>query len=66
MLTFLVNQTYNEAFWGVYFVRIPPKNLHSNLVLVVILVLESKRKVSIVKWQCVSSDMTYKEISEKN
>ena len=43
----------------------PPKNLHSNLVLVVVLVVEFKPKVSIVKWHCVSSDMPYKEISEK-
>ena len=46
--------------------RIPKKTFHLNLVLVVVLVLQSKRKVSIVKWHCVSSDMIYKEISEKN
>ena len=42
MLTFSVNQKYNEAFRGVYFLRIREKKIPSNLVLVVILVLESK------------------------
>ena len=42
MLTFSVNQKYNEAFRGVYFLRIREKKIQSNLVLVVILVLESK------------------------
>ena len=46
--------------------RIPKKTFHLNLVLVVVLVLQSKPKVSIVKCHCVSSDMIYKEISEKN
>ena len=43
MLTFSVNQEYNEAFRGVYFLRMrEKKKIQSNLVLVVILVLESK------------------------
>ena len=42
VLTFSVNQKYNEAFRGVYFLRIREKKIQSNLVLVVILVLESK------------------------
>ena len=42
MLTFSVNQEYNEAFQGVNFLRIREKKIQSNLVLVVILVLESK------------------------
>ena len=46
--------------------RIPKKTFHLNLVLVVVLVLQSKPKVSIVKWHCVSSDMIYKERSVKN
>ena len=43
VLTFSVNQEYNEAFRGVYFLRMrKKKKIQSNLVLVVILVLESK------------------------
>ena len=42
MLTFLVNQKYNEAFRGIYVLRIiREKTFKSNLVLIV-LVLESK------------------------
>ena len=36
----------NEAFWGVYCLTIRKKNLNSNLVLVVALVLESKRSLT--------------------
>ena len=32
----------NEAFQGVYILRMPEKNFKSNLVLVVVLILESK------------------------
>ena len=38
----MVNQKYNEAFRGVCFLRIREKNSQSNLVLVAVLVPESK------------------------
>ena len=46
VITFLVNQNYNEGFRGVYFfvvlfLRIRRANVKSNLALVAVLVLES-------------------------
>ena len=43
VITFLVNQNYNEAFRDVYFflLRTRRANFKSNLALVVVLVLES-------------------------
>ena len=43
VITFLVNQNYSEAFWGVYFFLLKTRraNFKSNLALVVVLVLES-------------------------
>ena len=40
---FTGEKKYNEEFWGVYFLTIREKNFKSNLLLVVVLVLESKR-----------------------
>ena len=45
VLTFLVNQKYEEASWGIYFFRIN-KDFHSNLVLVVVFILESNNPLS--------------------
>ena len=43
VITFLVNQNYNEAFRDVYFILLRTRraNFNSNLALVVVLVLES-------------------------
>ena len=57
MLTFSVNQKYNEAFRGVYFLRMgEKKKIQSNLVLVVILVLESKGLYLYIKKKKKSRD----------
>ena len=42
VLIFLVKKMYNEAIRGVYYLRIREKLIERNLVLVVVLVLESK------------------------
>ena len=42
MITFLVKKKYNEAFRGIKFLRIREKSFKLNLVLAVVLVLESK------------------------
>ena len=46
---FLVNHKYNEAFRGDYFRIIRDKKIQSNLVLVVVLVLESQARVATVR-----------------